>query len=61
MPLQMVKAAQGQSINLAWPTFPAIHPAAATAWTKVDIFPQMLGGNCLTGVSNITVAAPARM
>jgi hypothetical protein len=54
----MVKAAQGQS--MAW-EFPAIDATTVTIWTKVDAFPQMLGGNSLTGVSNITVAAPAKM
>jgi hypothetical protein len=57
----MVKATHSQSITRASPTFPAIHAAAVTAWIMVHTFPQMLGGNFLTGVSNITVAAPARM
>ena len=35
--------------------------AAVTAWIMVHTFPQMLGGNFLTGVSDITIAAPARM
>jgi hypothetical protein len=57
----MVKAAHGQSVDRAAPTLPDIHATTVTIWTKVAAFPQMLGGNFLTGVSNITVAAPARM
>ena len=34
---------------------------AVTIWTKVDSFPQMLGGNLLSGVSDMMIAAPARM